>query len=106
VSHEEAWTRYIEGLALLTKAERRTAAAREALHTAESQEDELRRRGHQAREELDAIAKHEAGGLWVSLDQEAETPERIAPSTAPTSDLVAVEAPTHNGHVGVLRDTG
>src|SRR5439155_2880654 len=69
MSREENWNGYIESMALLARAELRTAAARLALEEAEAQEATLRHAVHRARDELDAVAAREAGGLWISLDE-------------------------------------
>jgi hypothetical protein len=68
MSRDDAWNTYVEALALLAKAEEATAAAREGLAAAQEEEESLRLRMHEAREQLEAIAQHEAGGLWISLE--------------------------------------
>jgi chromosome segregation ATPase len=98
MSRDTVWSAYIESMALLTKAERRTEAARQALEAAEQEEQELRRSVQEAREELDALATREAGGLWISLEDWSRARESSEPSVA-GSVLHLIEQTRDNGHV-------
>ena len=104
MSHEETWNTYIEAMALLTKAEQQTGAARRALEDAEAVEETLRSRIQDARLALDAAARREAGGLWVSLDEwSAERDPSEEPSTAASVLRSIRRAAPDDDHAGVLR---
>jgi hypothetical protein len=96
MSRDDVWNRYVEAMALLAKAQAQTAGIRGALADAEADEAELRRIVEDARDSLDNLARREAGGAWVSLD------EWLARRTEVTSPQAALRAVTEARENGTL----
>jgi hypothetical protein len=96
VTRDEVWGTYVEAMALLAKAEQQTAEVREALERAEADEVALRRAIDEARDTLEALARREAGGTWVSFDEWASKRDET-PAAADT--LRVITAARTNGHL-------
>jgi septal ring factor EnvC (AmiA/AmiB activator) len=97
MTRDEIWDRYTEAMALLAKAEKHTAALREALAQAEADEAALRAMIEAARDDLDALARREAGGMWISYRDWIARRD----SGSPAEVLRAISAVRENGRLEI-----